>query len=117
MTALFIFLGMSMFALFHAGSLNLVYFFAALIGLCFGGFLAVYPPLTADYFGREDFAVNYGLVFVGYGLGCFSGPLIGGIIHDVFGSYLLAFYPAGIMALAGGIIIHMFLKPPPIRAA
>lgn len=109
---LFWILGSGMFLLARASGLSFIYFFSAIIGLCFGGFLAVYPPLTADYFGRRDFAVNYGLVFLGYGGGCFLGPLIGGLIHDVTKSYLPAFYIASLLASTGGILCATCLKKP-----
>jgi OFA family oxalate/formate antiporter-like MFS transporter len=114
---LFGIIGASMFLFYHASGIILFYVIAALIGLCFGGFLAVYPPLTSEYFGREHFAINYGLVFIGYGSGCFLGPLIGGVVYDMFNSYMIAFYSSGVLALAGGVIVHYLLKEPvkPVR--
>lgn len=113
---LFAFIGLAMLALHHSGALSVIYVLSALIGLCFGGFLAVYPALTAEYFGRRDFAVNYGLIFIGYGIGCFFGPLIGGLVHDTTKSYLAAFYFAGGVALIGSLLIYLFLKKPDIKA-
>jgi MFS transporter, OFA family, oxalate/formate antiporter len=113
---LFGMIGSGMFLFYHASGLILFYVVSALIGLCFGGFLAVYPPLTSVYFGREHFAVNYGLVFIGYGSGCFLGPLAGGLIYDNFNSYRIAFYFSGMLAILGGIIVRYLLKEP-IRSA
>ena len=113
---LFSLIGAAMLVLFHAGILPVIYVLSAVIGLCFGGFLAVYPALTAEYFGRRDFALNYGLLFVGYGIGCFLGPLIGGWVHDTTQSYVSAFYFAGALAVAGGVGIS-FLKRPSLRCA
>jgi MFS transporter, OFA family, oxalate/formate antiporter len=109
---LFTLIAPMMFVLYHAGGLLVIYALSMLIGLCFGGFLAVYPALTAEYFGRRDFAVNYGLIFIGYGIGCFFGPLIGGLVHDITKGYLLAFYFAGALALIGGALIHLLLRKP-----
>lgn len=109
---LFTFIGSAMFVLYHANLLPAIYAISAIIGLCFGGFLAVYPALTAEYFGQRDFAVNYGLIFIGYGIGCFLGPVIGGLVHDITKSYFVAFYFAGTIALAGGFLIHYLLKKP-----
>lgn len=109
---LFTLIGFAMFSLYHANSMLLIYLISGVIGLCFGGFLAVYPPLTADFFGHRDFAVNYGLVFIGYGSGCFLGPLIGGIVHDLTKNYSMAFYSAGCLAMIGGMAIFFFLKTP-----
>lgn len=116
LVVLFILLGLSMLVLYHLSGLLVIYILSAAIGLCFGGFLAVYPSLTAEYFGWRDFAINYGLVFIGYGIGCFLGPLIGGWVHDTTKSYLTAFYFSGVLALAGGCSIHFLLKKPGLKA-
>lgn len=89
---------------------------AALIGLCFGGFLAVYPPLTANYFGTENFSVNYGLVFIGYGTGCFLGPVIGGYVYDLMHSYTVAFYISGGLAILGAFMVFKLLNQPKLTA-
>jgi len=89
-----------------------MYIISGFIGLCFGGFLSVYPALTADYFGSRYFSINYGLVFLGYGSGCFIGPLLGGYIYDITHSYLIAFKTAGALALLGGLLILFALAKP-----
>jgi MFS family permease len=109
---LFCMIGTGMFLFFHATGIGVFYLLSALIGLCFGGFLAVYPPLTAEHYGRRHFSVNYGLVFIGYGSGCFLGPLAGGLVYDYFQSYMIAFYASGILALLGGAIVWFRLKDP-----
>ncbi|MBD3379402.1 MAG: MFS transporter [Candidatus Omnitrophica bacterium] len=109
---LFFIIGCSMFLFFHVAGIFLLYAVSAVIGLCFGGFLAVYPPLTSEYFGQKNFSVNYGLVFVGYGSGCFLGPLAGGVVYDLFNSYMIAFYSSGALALVGGIVVLCLLKEP-----
>ncbi|WP_456441780.1 MFS transporter, partial [Caldithrix abyssi] len=107
---LFFIIGLAVFLFNMELTLYLIYLNAAIIGFCFGGFLAVYPPLTADYFGAKNFGVNYGLVFVGYGAGCFVGPWLGGYIYDISGLYRWAFSLAGGLAIMGGIIIYFLLK-------
>ncbi len=109
---LFMVISAAMFAIYHSAGLPALYFLSMTVGLCFGGFLAVYPALTADYFGCRDFSINYGLVFIGYGSGCFVGPLIGGWVHDLSGSYSTAFYFAGALALLGGMLTYFFMKKP-----
>jgi OFA family oxalate/formate antiporter-like MFS transporter len=109
---LFLMIGSGMFIFFQAAHIAAFYLLAGFIGLCFGGFLAVYPPLTADYYGKQNFSINYGLVFVGYGSGCFLGPLLGGWVYDFFNSYQLAFYSSGTLALLGAVIVWFLLKNP-----
>jgi MFS transporter, OFA family, oxalate/formate antiporter len=107
---LFLIIGTAVFLLNFLSSLFLLYIAAGIIGFCFGGFLSVYPAMTCDYFGVENFGINYGLVFIGYGMGCFTGPWLGGVVHDATGNYLIAFITAGIMAFLGGIIAFFRLK-------
>lgn len=109
---LFMLIGATMFTFNLALPLGLIYAVAAIIGFCFGGFLAVYPPTTADYFGLSNFGVNYGIIFLGYGLGCFAGPWLGGSVLDLTGSYRWAFNSAGLLAILGGLMVHLLLRKP-----
>lgn len=114
--ALFITIAVGMLLFASVKGVALFYVLAALIGLCFGGFLAVYPPLTVHYFGSEHFSVNYGLVFIGYGSGCFAGPVMAGWIYDISDDYTLAFYSAVVLSVLGAAIVKMFLRAPVQRA-
>lgn len=38
----------------------------SLVALCFGGYLALYPAICADYYGTRHIGVNYGLLFTAY---------------------------------------------------
>jgi MFS transporter, OFA family, oxalate/formate antiporter len=80
--------------------------------LCLGGWLAIGPAATASFFGLEGYAQKYGVVFSAYGLGAIIGGIISGSAKDVFGSYLKAFWPTAILAVAGIIIALILLKPP-----
>ena len=109
---LFILMALGMILLPYMTILFALYTAAGIVGFCFGGFLAVYPAATGDFFGTKDFGTNYGLVFIGYGAGCFAGPWLGGVVYDATGSYTAAFIAAGILALCGGGIAALFLKTP-----
>jgi len=50
-----------------------------LVGLClavfaFGGYLALMPAVTADYYGPKNVGANYGLVFTAFGVSGFFVP-------------------------------------------
>ena len=49
-------------------------FGVASVGFCFGGFLALYPAVPADYFGTKNVGANYGFMFMAYGAGGLFGP-------------------------------------------
>lgn len=80
--------------------------------LCLGGWLAIGPTATNAYFGVTNYAKNYGVVFLAYGLGAILGSIISGQARDVFGSYMFAFVPTAILAVLG-IIIAFFMMTPP----
>ena len=75
-----------------------------LVGLSFGGFLALYPALTSDKFGTKNLGINYGLVFTAYGAGAVLGPLMAGYFKTFSNSYIPPFYIAGALALLGAFI-------------
>ena len=76
----------------------------------YGGGLALLPSYTADFYGPKNLGFNYGLVFIGWGLGAFM-PKLAGHIKDVTGSYDQAFYVAGILLLVAVGIAFITKKP------
>lgn len=76
----------------------------------YGGGLALMPSYTADFYGPKNLGFNYGLVFIGWGLGAFM-PKLAGRIRDVTGSYDMAFYVAGGLLILA-IIIALITKKP-----
>jgi MFS family permease len=86
-------------------------FLACAIGFwCYGGGLTLFPSFTADFFGPKNLGINYGLVFVGWGLGSFM-PKLAGRIYDRYQSYDYAFYIAGVLLIIG-IVIALVTKRP-----
>ncbi|MBN1828067.1 MAG: OFA family MFS transporter [Deltaproteobacteria bacterium] len=80
--------------------------------LCLGGWLAIGPTATATFFGIENYAQKYGLMFSAYGLGAIVGGIISGSAKDVFGSYVVAFKPTALLAVAGIVLAVVLIKPP-----
>jgi OFA family oxalate/formate antiporter-like MFS transporter len=76
----------------------------------YGGGLSIMPAFTADFFGSKNLGVNYGFVFLGWGLG-FLMPLIAGYIKDSTGSYSLSFYISAVILIVA-VILCRFLKKP-----
>lgn len=111
------------------GGLNSFWSFvvaASAIGFCFGGFLALYPAITADYFGSKNIGANYGLMFSAYGAGGLLGPWLapklmsaaqnvpyqtaaanGQIIVKLFetGSYSTSFFLAAILCFVAVFLV------------
>ncbi|MDH7478728.1 MAG: OFA family MFS transporter [Syntrophomonadaceae bacterium] len=95
---IFIICGLTMFFL-SSMKMSMALVGCSLVGFCFGGYLAVYPSLTADYFGTKNLGMNYGTVFVAYGMGAVVGPLLANKIKDLTGAYDTAFVIAAVMCL------------------
>ncbi|KAB3529247.1 L-lactate MFS transporter [Alkaliphilus serpentinus] len=83
----------------------------AIVGFTFGGMLTIFPSVTADFYGLKNFGVNYGLVITAWGIGGVFGPLIGGIVRDVTGTYGLSYVISGALS-ACGAILTLFIKAP-----
>jgi OFA family oxalate/formate antiporter-like MFS transporter len=81
----------------------------------YGGTLALMPALTADYFGSKNLGLNYGLVFLGWGLAFFV-PLAAGYIKDATDSLDPAFYLSGGLLVAA-VILSRFLRRPTLPNA
>lgn len=65
--------------------------YALLFGLGFGARGPIITAIAADLFGGRRFGVIYGLLNLGNGVGAALGPWFGGAVHDVAGSYRIAF--------------------------
>ncbi len=76
----------------------------------YGGGLALLPSFTADFFGPKNLGFNYGLVFIGWGLGFFMARL-GGTIRDITGSLNWAFYLSGMVLIAAVILARVTKRP------
>jgi OFA family oxalate/formate antiporter-like MFS transporter len=82
---------------------------ASLIGFCFGGNFALFPSATADFFGSKNVGKNYGVMFTAYGIAGITGAFVAGPIHDVTGSYFMAFVVTGVLAIIA-VLFTLVLK-------
>lgn len=90
---------------------------ACIIGFNFGGNFALFPAITADYFGNKNVGLNYGYIFVSYGIAGVIGPQIAALFKDATkGSsdpsiWITPFIIAGVACLLGAAIT-LLSKPP-----
>jgi MFS family permease len=82
-----------------------------------GGWLAMAPTITLQFFNPNQYAQNYGIVFTAYGVGALIGTLITGQIRDLFGNYTYVFYPMAILAMIGIVVANLMLKRSPQNKA
>ncbi len=69
--------------------LNALTFFAAIacVAFNFGGTITVFPSLVSEFFGLNNLAKNYGVIYLGFGIGSICGSLIA----SLFGGFYVTF--------------------------
>lgn len=102
----------AMLLLFPAGSnAALLAAVAGLIGWNYGAMFTLFPATTLAYYGRSAQGSNYGLLFTAWGLAGFFGPLVGGRLQELTGSFAAPFAVAAALLAVGAVILAL-LKPP-----
>ena len=80
----------------------------SLVTLCFGGYMALFPAVTADYFGMKFYGGNYGIIYLGWG----AAAIVGGWIGTAF-SLQTSFYLAA--SLSGICVLLALLTKKPVK--
>jgi len=75
-----------------------IYALIGCIGFFYGGFLSVFPSLTADLFGPKHMATNYGFVLLGFGVGAVVSSQIAGHYKNVAAADINLMFPAFVIA-------------------
>lgn len=83
----------------------------SLIGFCFGGFLALFPSVTADYYGTTNVGTNYGIIFMAYGSAAILGPKIATSVP-----FTQAFMIAAVLCAIGAGLTFLVRKAPALKA-
>ena len=115
------FQGIIMLAMYH-GFINFglatgLVIGASFVGFNYGGIFALFPAITADYFGNKEVGRNYGWVFTAYGMAGILGPLLAGIFKDAAAMgaspkvWMTPFLIAGVACMVGALIM-LFTKAP-----
>lgn len=87
--------------------------FALFFGAAYGGFVALVPALTADYFGGKSTGGILGVLYTAAGVGALLGPVIAGAVYDARDSYTLPIILAVVMN--GVAMLCIVLLPEPAR--
>jgi OFA family oxalate/formate antiporter-like MFS transporter len=113
-----LFQGIIMFLFYKMGSNPTTLIVGAcIIGFNFGGNFALFPAITADYFGNKNVGLNYGYIFVSYGIAGVLGPQIAAYFKDAAKGnpdpalWVTPFMIAAVACLIGAAIT-LISKPP-----
>lgn len=83
---------------------------AAVAGVGYGTLLAVFPSITADFYGLKNYGGNYGILYSAWGVSGFIGPVLAAMAVDKTGNYLIAYtICAGMLGVA--LLLSFVTKP------
>ncbi|WP_419841229.1 MFS transporter [Candidatus Poriferisodalis sp.] len=83
----------------------LLVIFAALLGVCYGGFVALIGDVTAHLFGLASLGAVVGRFFFFSSIGALVGPPLLGFAHDASGGVSVPILAVGVIALAGAVVL------------
>lgn len=85
------------------------YIAVACVSFNFGGHLTTFPSLVSEFFGLNNVTKNYGVIYLGFGIGSF----LGSVIASLFGGFQATFWVIFVLTIIS-IIISLTLKEPKI---
>jgi len=106
---------LSLFFLSGASAVYVFYTISIVHGFAYAGSTPVVLAMIRSYFGTKSVGTILGILNLAYTSGVALGPLLGGYIFDVSGSYWVAFISAG-TGLALSLLLCLFIKRPGRRA-
>lgn len=85
--------------------------FALAFGACYGGFVALAPAVTADYFFGKDVIGVLGVLYTSVAVGTLAGPTLAGLAFDQWQSYDLPILAAAGLSLAAALCVLSLEEP------
>ncbi len=86
--------------------------FAALLGVSYGGFVALLGDVTAHLFGLAGLGAVMGVFFFFSGLGALIGPPLLGFTHDASGAVTVPILVVGVISLGGALLLMPVTRNP-----
>ena len=114
LSALYALRGISicLFIFLPASNIN-AFIFGASFGFLWLSTVPATSGIVAHMFGTKYLGLLYGIVFLSHQIGSFFGSFLGGLFHDIYGSYDYAWYLAIVLSIFAAII-HVPIKEEPV---
>ncbi|OAI40955.1 MFS transporter permease [bacterium SCGC AG-212-C10] len=94
-----------------ATSFLLLVLFAIWFGIGYGGYVALLPAMTADYFGGRSVGAIIGVLYTGAAFGALLGPTFAGAVYDLQDSYALPITFASAMNVIATACVFRLRQP------
>ena len=101
-----------LFIFLPASNIN-AFIFGASFGFLWLSTVPATSGIVAHIFGTKYLGVLYGIVFLSHQVGSFFGAYLGGLFHDLYGSYDYAWYLAIALSVFAALI-HLPIKEQPV---
>ena len=101
-----------LFIFLPASNIN-AFIFGASFGFLWLSTVPATSGIVAHMFGTKYLGLLYGIVFLSHQVGSFFGAYLGGLFHDIYGSYDYAWYLAIALSIFAAII-HLPIKEQPV---
>ena len=105
-------LSIILFIFLPASNIN-AFIFGATFGFLWLSTVPATSGIVAHMFGTKYLGLLYGIVFLSHQIGSFFGAYLGGLFHDIYGSYDYAWYLAIALSVFAAII-HLPIKEQPV---
>jgi len=92
------------------GSFKMLFVFAIVMGIAYGGFIALSPAVTAEMFGLVGLGGIMGALYTSAGIGGLFGPPLAGMLIDFTNSYTVVIVSAMSLSLAAFVCL-LPIKP------
>jgi MFS transporter, OFA family, oxalate/formate antiporter len=109
--AMYIGMALAMAVWAYADSFALLAVFAAVLGLFYGGWVAVLPSVVMDLFGRANVGAIIGVLYTSVAFGTLIGPTAAGFLYDATSSYM---WPI-IASIMANVLAALITLPSPKR--
>jgi len=106
---------LAMFWLLGATDIWMLYLFAAVFGFAYGGCVPQLPVIAGEIFELKSIGAIVGVQMLGVAIGGAIGPLLGGYVFDVTGSYYFAFTVSGMCTIIALILLAFIRVPRKLR--
>jgi MFS family permease len=100
------------FIFLPASNIN-AFIFGASFGFLWLSTVPATSGIVAHIFGTKFLGLLYGIVFLSHQIGSFFGAYLGGLFHDLYGSYDYAWYLAIALSVFAALI-HLPIKEQPV---
>ena len=113
LSAIYLLRGFSIaFFIFTPPSVFSAFIFGASFGFLWLSTVPATSGIVAHLFGTKYLGLLYGIVFLSHQIGSFFGAYLGGLFHDLYGSYDYAWYLAILLSIFAAIIHLPIIEKP-----